>query len=146
SSDVCSSDLNHDGTFTDVAVVSGAAFNDDGREQAGMGSAVADYDGDGRLDIFKTNFSDDTSTLYHNNGDGTFDDKTFPAGFGLNTQHFGWGTMFLDIDNDGWPDLLLVHGHVYPEVDSQHLGSNPHAPKILYHNNRTGPLTALSAT
>src|SRR6267143_392390 len=78
---------NHDGTFTDVAVVSGAAFNDDGREQAGIGSTVADYDGDGQLDLFKTNFSDDTSTLYRNNGDGTFDDKTFPAGFGLNTRY-----------------------------------------------------------
>src|SRR2546429_1309633 len=100
---------NHDGTFTDVAVVSGAAFNDDGREQAGMGSTVADYDGDGQLDLFKTNFSDDTSTLYRNNGDGTFDDKTFPAGFGLNTQYLGWGTMFLDVDNDGWPDLLLAN-------------------------------------
>jgi hypothetical protein len=137
---------NHDGTFTDVAVVSGAAFNDDGREQAGMGSTVADYDGDGRLDIFKTNFSDDTSTLYHNNGDGTFDDKTFPAGFGLNTQYLGWGTMFLDIDNDGWPDLLLVNGHVYPEVDSQHLGSNFREPKILYHNNGNGTFTDISAS
>jgi len=137
---------NHDGTFTDVAVVSGAAFNDDGREQAGMGSTVADYDGDGRLDIFKTNFSDDTSTLYHNNGDGTFDDKTFPAGFGLNTQYLGWGTMFLDVDNDGWPDLLLVNGHVYPEVDSQHLGSNFREPKILYHNNGNGTFTDISAS
>src|SRR5229473_3403059 len=82
---------NHDGTFTDVAVISGAAFNDDGREQAGMGSTVADYDGDGKLDLFKTNFSEDTSTLYRNNGDGTFDDKTFPAGFGANTQYLGWG-------------------------------------------------------
>jgi enediyne biosynthesis protein E4 len=137
---------NHDGTFTDVAVVSGAAFNDDGREQAGMGSTVADYDGDGRLDIFKTNFSDDTSTLYHNNGDGTFDDKTFPAGFGLNTQYLGWGTMFLDVDNDGWPDLLLVNGHVYPEVDSQHLGSSFLEPKILYHNNGNGTFTDISAS
>src|SRR5690348_11799018 len=137
---------NRDGTFTDVAVISGAAFNDDGREQAGMGSTVADYDGDGRLDIFKTNFSDDTSTLYHNNGDGTFDDKTFPAGFGLNTQFLGWGTMFLDVDNDGWPDLLLVNGHVYPEVDSQHLGSNFREPKILYHNNGNGTFTDISAS
>ncbi|HEX8766516.1 MAG TPA: CRTAC1 family protein [Candidatus Acidoferrum sp.] len=135
---------NRDGTFTDVAVISGAAFNDDGREQAGMGSTVGDYDGDGRLDIFKTNFSDDTSTLLHNNGDGTFDDKTFPAGFGLNTQYLGWGTMFVDVDNDGWPDLLLVNGHVYPEVDSQHLGSSFLEPKILYHNNGNGTFTDIS--
>jgi len=136
---------NHDGTFTDVAVTAGAAFNDDGREQAGMGSTVADYDGAGKLDLFKTNFSDDTSTLYRNNGDGTFDDKTFPAGFGLNTQYLGWGVMFLDVDNDGWPDLLLVNGHVYPEVDSQHLGSNFREPRILYHNNGNGTFTDISA-
>ncbi len=136
---------NHDGTFADVAVIAGAAFNDDGREQAGMGSTVGDYDSDGRLDLFKTNFSDDTATLYRNNGDGTFDDKTFPAGFGLNTQYLGWGVMFLDVDNDGWPDLLLVNGHVYPEVDSQHLGSNFQEPKILYHNNGNGTFTDISA-
>jgi len=136
---------NHDGTFTDVAVVSGAAFNDDGREQAGMGSTVADYDGDGKLDIFKTNFSDDTPTLYHNNGDGTFDDRTFAAGFGLNTQYLGWGVMFVDVDNDGWPDLLLVNGHVYPEVDKQHLGSNFQEPKILYRNNGNGTFIDISA-
>ena len=108
-------------------------------------STVGDYDGDGRLDIFKTNFSDDTSTLYRNNGDGTFDDKTFPAGFGLNTKYLGWGVMFLDVDNDGWPDLLLVNGHVYPEVDSQHLGSNFQEPKILYRNNGNGTFTDISA-
>src|SRR5450432_184038 len=137
---------NHDGTFKDVAVTSGAAFNEDGREQAGMGSTVADYNGDGRLDIFKTNFSDDTATLYRNNGDGTFDDVTYPAGLGLNTQYLGWGTMFLDFDNDGWPDLLLVNGHVYPEVDSQHLGSNFQEPRILYHNNGDATFTDISAT
>ena len=82
---------NHDGTFTDVAVTAGAAFNEDGREQAGMGSTIADYNGDGHLDIFKTNFSDDTSTLYNNNGDGTFTDATAAAGLGLYTQYLGLG-------------------------------------------------------
>jgi len=137
---------NHDGTFTDVAVTSGAAFNEDGREQAGMGSTIGDFNGDGRLDIFKTNFSDDTSTLYRNNGDGTFDDVTVAAGLGLHTQYLGWGTMFLDFDNDGWPDLLLVNGHVYPEVDSQHLGSNFKEPRILYHNNANGTFSDISET
>jgi hypothetical protein len=137
---------NHDGTFTDVAVISGAAFNEDGREQAGMGSTIGDFNGDGRLDIFKTNFSDDTSTLYRNNGDGTFDDVTVAAGLGLHTQYLGWGTMFLDFDNDGWPDLLLVNGHVYPEVDSQHLGSNFKEPRILYHNNGNGTFSDISET
>jgi hypothetical protein len=136
---------NRDGTFTDVAVTAGAAFNEDGRAQAGMGSTVADYNGDGKLDIFKTNFSDDTATLYRNNGDGTFDDVTYRAGLGLNTQYLGWGTMFFDFDNDGWPDLLLVNGHVYPEVDSQHLGSNFQEPRILYHNNGDGKFTDVSA-
>jgi enediyne biosynthesis protein E4 len=137
---------NRDGTFTDVAITAGAAFNEDGRAQAGMGSTVADYDGHGKLDIFKTNFSDDTATLYRNNGDGTFDDVTYRAGLGLNTQYLGWGTMFLDFDNDGWPDLLLVNGHVYPEVDSQHLGSNFQEPRILYHNNGDGKFTDISTT
>ena len=137
---------NHDGTFTDVAIVSGSAFNEDGRAQAGMGSTAADYDGDGNLDLFKTNFSDDTSTLYHNNGDGTFSDNTFPAGLGLHTQYLGWGTMFFDFDNDTWPDLLLVNGHVYPEVDKYKLGSNYEEPRILYHNNGNGTFSDISAS
>jgi hypothetical protein len=137
---------NRDGTFTDLAVVSGAAFNEDGREQAGMGTTVADYDGDGRLDIFKTNFSDDTATLYRNNGDETFSDATFPAGLGLHTQYLGWGAMFFDFDNDGWPDLIVANGHVYPEVDKYHLGSNYEEPRVLYRNNGHGTFTDLSAS
>jgi hypothetical protein len=136
---------NRDGTFTDIAVTAGAAFNEDGREQAGMGSTIGDYNGHGRLDIFKTNFSDDTSTLYRNNGDGTFDDVTSAAGLGLYTKYLGWGTMFLDFDNDGWPDLLLVNGHVYPEVDKNNLGSNYEEPRILYHNNGNGTFADISA-
>ena len=135
---------NQDGTFSDVAVVAGAAFNEDGREQAGMGSAIADYDGDGNLDILKTNFSDDTSTLYRNTGNGTFTDATFAAGLGLNTRHLGWGAAFLDFDNDGWPDLLLVNGHVYPEVDKYHLGSDYNEPRVLYRNLGNGKFADIS--
>lgn len=135
---------NGDGTFTDVGVLSGVAYNADGREQAGMGSTVADFDGDGNLDLFRTNFSDDTSTLYHNNGDGTFTDVTYTAGLGAHTQYLGWGTMFFDFDNDGWPDLLLVNGHVYPEVDALNLGIEYNEPKLLYHNSANGTFTDVS--
>jgi len=136
---------NRDGTFTDKAVIAGAAFNEDGRAQAGMGSTVADYDGDGKPDIFKTNFSDDTATLYRNNGDGTFTDATTAAGLGLHTKYLGWGTMFFDFDNDGWPDLILANGHVYPEVDKYHLGSDYKEPRILYHNNGNGTFSEVSS-
>jgi hypothetical protein len=109
-----------------------------------MGTTVGDYDGDGRLDIFKTNFSDDTSSLYHNNGDGTFTDVTTDAGLGLYTKYLGWGTMFFDFDNDSWPDLMLVNGHVYPEVDKFHLGSNYQEPRLLYRNNGNGTFSDVS--
>ena len=125
---------NHDGTFTDTAASVGVAFNEDGREQAGMGATAADYDGDGNIDLFKTNFSDDTATLYHNNGDGTYNDETFAAGLGINSDSLGWGAMFVDVDNDGWPDLLVVNGHVYPEVDSAKLGATFRERRFLYQN------------
>jgi hypothetical protein len=137
---------NHDGTFTDVAVMAGVAFNEDGREQAGMGTTIADYNGDGRLDIFKTNFSDDTPTLYRNDGEGVFSDVTYAAGMGLHTQYLGWGTMFFDFDNDGWPDLVLANGHVYPEVDKFHLSSGYMEPRLLYHNNGNGTFTDITAS
>src|ERR1700761_6930511 len=137
---------NKDGTFTDVAVEASAAFDEDGREQAGMGATVADYNGDGWPDIFKTNFSDDTSSLYQNNKDGTFSWKIFDAGLALNTQYLGWGAMFFDMDNDGWPDLLLANGHVYPEVDTAHLGATYKEPRLVYWNSGDGKFKDISTT
>jgi enediyne biosynthesis protein E4 len=134
----------HDGTFADVGILSGVAYNSDGREQAGMGSAVADYDGDGRLDLFRTNFSDDTSTLYRNHGDGTFTDVTYRAGVGNHTQYLGWGTAFFDFDNDGHPDLLAVNGHVYPEVDALETAIRYDQPKLLYRNRGDGTFADVS--
>jgi hypothetical protein len=135
---------NHDGTFTDTGAEMGVAFNEDGREQAGMGSTAADYDGDGHLDLFKTNFSDDTSTLYHANGDGTYTDVTYPAGLGINADALGWGAAFADVDNDGWPDLLLANGHVYPEVDQAKLGATYREPRFLYWNLGNGKFKDVS--
>jgi len=125
---------NHDGTFAEIAVKAGVAYNEDGREQAGMGAHAVDFDGDGWLDIIRTNFSDETSTLYRNNGDGTFTDVTYVSGLGVNTQFLGWGTLFVDVDNDGWPDLFMANGHVYPEVDSNGLNSTFRERKVLYWN------------
>ena len=136
---------NHDGTFTETAVDSGVAFNDAGREQAGMGTDAADYIGDGWLDIIKTNFSDDTATLYRNNHDGTFNDITAAAGLARNSQYLGWGTLFIDIDNDGWPDIFMANGHIYPEVDKKGLNNTYREPKLLYWNQRNGKFLDISA-
>src|SRR4029079_18392666 len=108
---------NHDGTFTDVGVIAGCAYSQDGKPQAGMGVAIGDYDGNGTMDIFKTNFAGDTSTLYANNGKGFSEDRTFQSGIGRNTRWLGWGVGLVDLDLDGWLDLFLVNGHVYPEVE-----------------------------
>ena len=136
---------NHDGTFTDIAVIAGCAYGEDGSEQAGMGVGVADYDCDGWFDMYKTNFSDDTCNLYHNNGDGTFTDMTFLADTSVNTKYVGWGTGFLDYDNDGWPDILQVSGHVYPEIDNLHLGAQYKVPRLIYHNLGNGKFKDVSA-
>jgi enediyne biosynthesis protein E4 len=135
---------NRDGTFTDIGADAGVAFDEDGREQAGMGSAIGDYNSDGLPDIFKTNFSDDTSSLYRNNGDGTFTPAIFEAGLGLNTQYLGWGTVFADVNNSGWPSILIVNGHVYPQVDYAHLGSSYREPRLLYLNLGNGKFKDIS--
>ncbi len=135
---------NHDGTFTDNGVMAGVAYNEDGQEQSGMGVAVADYDCDGRFDIFKTNFAEDTCDLYRNNGDGTFTDVTFVSGVGVNTLYVCWGCGFIDYDNDGWQDIFQVNGHVYPEVDNYHLDETFKEPRIVYRNMGNGKFKDVS--
>ena len=135
----------HDGTFEDIAVMAGCAYNEDGQEQAGMGIGVGDYDCDGWLDIFKTNFSDDTNDLYHNNGDGTFSDATFTAGLGVNTQYVCWGAGFMDYDNDGWTDIFHVTGHVYPEIEDAHMDIRFKSQRLVYRNLGKGKFKDVSA-
>jgi hypothetical protein len=99
-----------------------------------MGVAVGDYDRNGTMDIFKTNFAGDTSTLYANTGKGLCEDRTFAAGIGLNSRWLGWGVSFVDLDNDGWLDLFLVNGHVYPEVERLKTEAGYKQRKVVYHN------------
>ncbi|HXW08011.1 MAG TPA: CRTAC1 family protein [Vicinamibacterales bacterium] len=129
---------NADGTFTDIGINAGCAYSQDGKPQAGMGVAIGDYDRNGTMDIFKTNFAGDTSTLYSNTGKGHCEDRTFAAGIGLNTRWLGWGVGFLDLDNDGWLDLFLVNGHVYPEVERVRTEAGYKQRKVVYRNQANG--------
>ncbi len=125
---------NRDGTFTDVALASGAALSEFGNEQAGMGLGVGDYDNDGRLDIVKTHFADDIPALYHGLGRGLFEDVATAVGLGVQNRYVEWGTGTPDLDNDGWPDLFYVTGNVYPEIEA-HLPQYPHrGPKVVFRN------------
>jgi len=126
------------GKFEDIAIEAGCALSADGKPQAGMGLSAGDYDLDGNLDIVKTNFAGDTPSLYHNRGDGSFDDATFTGGLGAHTQFLGWGCGFFDFDNDGWPDILICNGHVYPEVEQLHTEAGYPQRKLLYRNQRNG--------
>jgi hypothetical protein len=134
-----------DGTFEDVGILAGCAYSQDGKPQAGMGIAIGDYDRNGTLDLFKTNFAGDTSTLYANSGDGFCDDRTFAAGIGTNTRWLGWGVGFLDLDRDGWLDLFLVNGHVYPEVDQLRTEAGYKQRKVVYRNLRGGRFEDITA-
>ena len=133
-----------DGTFSEEALVRGAALDENGKTMSGMGATSTDYDGDGKPDIFRTNFSDERETLYHNRGSGDFDDVTIAAGLARNTRWVGWGCGFFDFDNDGWKDLLLVSGHVFPEVDRLNIDIRYKDRAILYRNNRDGTFTDIS--
>jgi enediyne biosynthesis protein E4 len=132
------------GTFEDVSYASGAALDANGRAQAHMGIAVGDYDNDGRADIHITNFADDYNVLYRNLGGFTFTDVSFSAGLAQVSMPFlGWGTNFLDADNDGWQDLLVVNGHVYPAADRLSWNTSYAQRALLYRN--LGVPTAASA-
>jgi len=122
------------GKFVDEALLRGVALDDNGKALSGMGVAAADYLHEGMLSIFRTNFSDELETLYRNRGKGEFQDVTEEAGMGRNTRFVGWGCGFFDFDNDGWPDLLLVNGHAFPEVDRLHIDIHYRDRAILYHN------------
>ncbi len=125
---------NRDGTFTDIGLESGVALNDDGMEQAGMGLGIGDYDLDGRLDIFKTHFADDTNVLYHNAGKGNFEDATVASGLGVETRFTSWGAAIADLDNDGNPDLFYVTGSIYPELEAK-VASYPYrTPRVIFRN------------
>jgi hypothetical protein len=135
---------NHDGTFTDIAIEAGVAYSPDGKPQAGMGVTAADYRCEGKLAVAKTNFAGDTSSLYRNLGDMVFEDQTFQAGLGKNTRFLGWGVGFFDLDNDGWPDLLVCNGHVYPEVADTDAEAGYRERKVLYHNLGNGKFADVS--
>ena len=126
------------GKFEDIAIEAGCALSPDGKPQAGMGVSAADYDLDGNLDIVKTNFAGDTPSLYHNLGGENFEDTTFTAGLGAHTQFLGWGVGFFDFDNDGWADILICNGHVYPEVEQLKTEAGYAQHKLLYRNTRNG--------
>ena len=131
---------NGDGTFKEIGFVSGTALSADGSEQGSMGVTVGDYDHDGRFDIFKTNFVDDYNTLYHNDGRNSFTDVSYKANVAaVSMPYVGWGTRFFDYDNDGWLDLFIANGHVYPQL--QHYRQR----KLLHHNNRDGTFTEVAA-
>jgi enediyne biosynthesis protein E4 len=125
---------NRNGTFNEVGLQAGVALNADGRAQAGMGVGAGDYNRDGWLDIVKTNFDDDTTSLYRNMGGGTFDDVTVTGGLGVNNRYLGWGTGFVDFDLDSWPDIFIVNGHVYPEADRIGGRYSYDQQKLLYRN------------
>jgi hypothetical protein len=135
---------NHDGTFREVAVPAGCAFDENGAAMSGMGVSVADYDNDGALDIVRTNFSDQMTTVYRNNGDGTFQDVSITAGMGINRKFLGFGVGFFDFDNDGWKDLFIANGHVYAQLAARRLHITYPQRRTLYRNLGNGKFEDVS--
>ena len=136
---------NTDGTFSEVGLEAGVALSEEGRPQAGMGVDVGDYNNDGYFDIFVTNFSEDTNTLYQNNGDETFNVVTSAAGLGRSSlPYLGWGTGLVDLDNDGYLDIFIANGHIYPKIDQFAFGSTFLERNQLYQNQGNGRFLELT--
>jgi len=135
-----------DGTFREGAILAGLAYNDQGHEQASMGIAIGDYNGDLRLDVAVSNFSHDHDTLYRNDGNDLFTDVSFPAGIGAPSWFpLGWGMSFADVDHDGFEDLLVANGHVYPQVDERDVGTTYRERNGLYRNRTDGTFEEVAA-
>jgi len=125
---------NHDGTFREEGPIRGVAYGEDGQEQAGMGAAAGDYDLDGRLDIFKTNFEGDTPDLYRNMGKANFEEASRRAGLAVENRFVCWGAGMVDLDNNGLPDLFMVAGHTFPEIEKRHPEFPAKGPRMLFRN------------
>ena len=136
---------NHDRTFREIAVPAGCALDENGVSLSGMGVAVGDFDADGWLDIARTNFSEQVTTLYRNYGNGAFEDASIRAGLGVNRKYLGFGVGFFDFDNDGWKDLFLANGHVYSQIADRKLHLSYKEPKVLYRNLGNGRFEDVSA-
>ena len=135
---------NHDGTFREIAVPAGCALDENGVALSGMGVGVGDYDADGWLDIVRTNFSEQVTTLYRNYG-GAFADASIKAGLGVNRKYVGFGVDFFDFDNDGWKDIFIANGHVYAQIANRNLHITYRQPKLLYRNLGNGRFEDVSA-
>jgi len=136
---------NHDGTFTEMAKQAGVAYNEDGMVQSGMGLSAGDFTHDGLQSVVQTNFSDDSPTVYLNRGAMNFDDVTYTSGLGKIRNWLGWGVEFYDFDNSGWPGILIINGHVYPEVDTKGFGTSYREPRVLYYNLHDGTFANITA-
>jgi enediyne biosynthesis protein E4 len=134
---------NHDGTFREEGVLRGVALSDDGMEQAGMGVGVGDYDLDGHLDLFKTHFADDANGLYHNDGKANFDEVTRSSLLAVETRYVCWGAGIADLDNDGYPDIFLVTGNVYPEIERKLPQYANKTPRVVFRNLGNGTFEEL---
>ena len=138
---------NGDGTFSEISLLAGCAYSFNGVAQAGMGIAAGDYNGDGALDIFVTNLSYETNALYRNNGDGTFTDVIYEARLGKESYlYVGFGTGFLDADNDGWLDLFVANGHIIDNIAETHDVLTYAQPNQLFRNKGDGTFQEISET